>query len=44
MNHYNVDREVGILYILMEYCGGGTLSIIVKHATKQNRPLREDTI
>ena len=39
-----VDREAGILYILMEYCGGGDLSTIIKHATKQNRPLPEDTI
>ena len=28
----------------MEYCGGGDLSTIIKQATKQNRPLPEDTI
>ncbi|KAF8812023.1 Pkinase-domain-containing protein [Phlegmacium glaucopus] len=39
-----VDREAGILYILMEYCGGGDLSTIIKQATKQSRPLPEDTI
>lgn len=39
-----VDRDAGILYILMEYCGGGDLSTIIKQATKQNRPLPEDTI
>ncbi|KDR66014.1 hypothetical protein GALMADRAFT_232733 [Galerina marginata CBS 339.88] len=33
-----VDRDAGILYILMEYCGGGDLS------TKQNRSISEDTI
>ncbi|KDR69178.1 hypothetical protein GALMADRAFT_104121 [Galerina marginata CBS 339.88] len=39
-----VDRDAGILYILMEYCGGGDLSTIIKQATKQNRPIPEDTI
>ena len=39
-----VDREAGILYILMEYCGGGDLSTIIKQATKQSKPLPEDTI
>lgn len=28
----------------MEYCGGGDLSTIIKQATKQSRPLPEDTI
>ena len=28
----------------MEYCGGGDLSTIIKQATKQNRPIPEDTI
>ena len=28
----------------MEYCGGGNLSTIIKQATKQNRPIPEDTI
>ena len=39
-----VDRDSGILYILMEYCGGGDLSTIIKQVTKQNRPIPEDTI
>lgn len=39
-----VDREAGILYILMEYCGGGDLSSIVKQAQKHNRLVPEDTI
>ncbi|KAF8882005.1 kinase-like domain-containing protein [Infundibulicybe gibba] len=40
----HVDRDAGILYILMEYCGGGDLSTIIKQATKFNRPIPEDTI
>jgi len=39
-----VDRDAGILYILMEYCGGGDLSSVIKHAQKHNRPIPEDTI
>jgi NIMA (never in mitosis gene a)-related kinase len=39
-----VDRDAGILYILMEYCGGGDLSGIIKQASKHNRPISEDTI
>ncbi|KIM65896.1 hypothetical protein SCLCIDRAFT_111837 [Scleroderma citrinum Foug A] len=39
-----VDREAGILYILMEYCGGGDLSSIIKQAQKHNRLVPEDTI
>ncbi|KAF8954141.1 kinase-like domain-containing protein [Flammula alnicola] len=39
-----VDRDAGILYILMEYCGGGDLSTVIKQAAKQNRPIPEDTI
>ncbi|KAH0826861.1 kinase-like domain-containing protein [Lanmaoa asiatica] len=39
-----VDRDAGILYILMEYCGGGDLSGIIKQAQKHNRPVPEDTI
>ncbi|KAJ3506182.1 hypothetical protein NLJ89_g7011 [Agrocybe chaxingu] len=39
-----VDRDAGILYILMEYCGGGDLSTVIKQATKQNRPIPEDII
>ncbi|KAF8624335.1 hypothetical protein AX17_007163 [Amanita inopinata Kibby_2008] len=39
-----VDRDAGILYILMEYCGGGDLSTVIKQAAKYNRPIPEDTI
>ncbi|TRM60001.1 kinase-like domain-containing protein [Schizophyllum amplum] len=39
-----VDRDAGVLYIVMEYCGGGDLSTIIKQATKHNRPIPEDTI
>ncbi|KIY47270.1 kinase-like protein, partial [Fistulina hepatica ATCC 64428] len=39
-----VDRDAGILYILMEYCGGGDLSMVIKQATKHNRPIPEETI
>lgn len=40
----HVDREAGILYILMEYCGGGDLSSIIKQAQKHNRLVPEDTV
>lgn len=39
-----VDRDAGILYILMEYCGGGDLSTVIKQASKTNRSIPEDTI
>ncbi|XP_006461986.1 hypothetical protein AGABI2DRAFT_118840 [Agaricus bisporus var. bisporus H97] len=39
-----VDRDAGILYILMEYCGGGDLSTVIKQSAKMNRPIPEDTI
>ncbi|KAJ7091329.1 kinase-like domain-containing protein [Mycena belliarum] len=39
-----VDRDAGILYILMEYCGGGDLSTVIKQALKQNRPIPEDAV
>ncbi|KAF8216450.1 kinase-like domain-containing protein [Mycena galopus ATCC 62051] len=39
-----VDRDAGILYILMEYCGGGDLSAVIKQAVKQNRPIAEDAV
>lgn len=39
-----VDRDAGILYILMEYCGGGDLSTVIKQASKQSRLIPEDTI
>ncbi|KAI5988000.1 kinase-like domain-containing protein [Pisolithus marmoratus] len=40
----HVDRDGGILYILMEYCGGGDLSSIIKQAQKHNRFVLEDTV
>ncbi|KAF9260853.1 kinase-like protein [Marasmius fiardii PR-910] len=39
-----VDRDAGILYILMEYCGGGDLSTVIKQAQRHGRPIPEDTI
>ncbi|EMD33769.1 hypothetical protein CERSUDRAFT_160055 [Gelatoporia subvermispora B] len=39
-----VDRDAGILYIVMEYCGGGDLSTVIKHAQRHNRPIPEDTV
>ncbi|KAG6888618.1 hypothetical protein C0992_008028 [Termitomyces sp. T32_za158] len=39
-----VDRDAGILYILMEYCGGGDLSTVIKQAARTNRPIPEDKI
>ncbi|KAG8954570.1 G2-specific serine/threonine protein kinase [Tulasnella sp. 419] len=52
LNHENivryidrwVDRENGILYILMEYCGGGDLGSLLSKSRKQCRPLPEDTV
>ncbi|KZT22157.1 Pkinase-domain-containing protein [Neolentinus lepideus HHB14362 ss-1] len=40
----HIDRDHGTLYILMEYCGGGDLSTVIKQAVKQNRTIPEDTI
>ncbi|TFK53842.1 Pkinase-domain-containing protein [Heliocybe sulcata] len=40
----HIDHDRGILYILMEYCGGGDLSTIIQQAAKQNRTIPEDTI
>ncbi|KAI0291630.1 kinase-like domain-containing protein [Multifurca ochricompacta] len=40
----HVDRDAGILYILMEYCGGGDLSSVIKQAQKHNRLIPEETI
>lgn len=40
----HVDRENGILYILMEFCGGGDLGTIIKNCSRSGRPLPEDTI
>lgn len=39
-----VDRDAGILYILMEYCGGGDLSSVIKQSLKHNRSIPEDMI
>ncbi|KAH9940387.1 kinase-like protein [Epithele typhae] len=39
-----VDRDAGILYILMEYCGGGDLSSVIKQAQRHNRLIPEDTV
>ena len=39
-----VDREGGMLYILMEYCGGGDLQSIIKSCKRSNTLLPEDTI
>ncbi|KAJ7504430.1 kinase-like domain-containing protein [Mycena galericulata] len=39
-----VDREAGMLYILMEYCGGGDLSAVINQAVKHNRPISEDAV
>ncbi|KAI6024395.1 kinase-like domain-containing protein [Pisolithus marmoratus] len=40
----HIDSESGIIYILMEYCGGGDLSCIIKRAQKNNRLISEDII
>ncbi|KAI0779573.1 kinase-like domain-containing protein [Fomes fomentarius] len=40
----HVDRDAGILYILMEYCGGGDLCSIIKQAQRYNRLIPEDTV
>lgn len=40
----HVDRDAGILYILMEYCGGGDLSSVIKQAQKHNRLIPEETV
>lgn len=39
-----VDRDAGILYILMEFCGGGDLSGVIKQAQRHGRPIPEDTV
>ncbi|KAI5123906.1 hypothetical protein M0805_005722 [Coniferiporia weirii] len=39
-----VDRDAGILYILMEYCDGGDLSSVIKQCSRSGRPLPEDTV
>ncbi|KAI0085015.1 kinase-like domain-containing protein [Irpex rosettiformis] len=39
-----VDRDAGILYILMEFCGGGDLSSVIKQAQRHGRPIPEDTV
>ncbi|VDC05017.1 unnamed protein product [Peniophora sp. CBMAI 1063] len=40
----HVDRDQGILYILMEFCGGGDLSSVIKSAQRTGRPIAEETI
>jgi serine/threonine protein kinase len=40
----HVDRDSGTLYILMEYCGGGDLSSVIKQAQKNNRLIPEETV
>ncbi|KAI9455262.1 kinase-like domain-containing protein [Lactarius psammicola] len=40
----HVDRDAGILYIFMEYCGGGDLSSVIKQAQKNNRLIPEETV
>ena len=39
-----VDKNAGILYILMEYCGGGDLSALIARAEEQDGDITEDTI
>ncbi|KAJ7495561.1 kinase-like domain-containing protein, partial [Mycena latifolia] len=39
-----VHHDAGILHILMEYCGGGDLSAIIKRAVKQNVSIPEDAV
>ncbi|KAJ7870183.1 kinase-like domain-containing protein [Mycena olivaceomarginata] len=39
-----VDHEAGLLYIIMEYCGGGNLSTVIKRAMRKNRPIPEGAI
>ncbi|KAI0058716.1 kinase-like protein [Artomyces pyxidatus] len=40
----HVDREAGMLYILMEYCGGGDLSTVINLAQKHGRPISEEMV
>ncbi|KZW01789.1 Pkinase-domain-containing protein [Exidia glandulosa HHB12029] len=39
-----VDRDNGILYIVMEYCGGGDLAAIIQRCRREGTMLPEDTI
>ena len=39
-----VDRDAGVLYILMEYCGGGDLSSVIKQSQRQDKPIPEEII
>jgi serine/threonine protein kinase len=39
-----VDRDAGVLYILMEYCGGGDLSSVIKQSQRQNKTIPEELI
>ncbi|KAI0044449.1 kinase-like protein [Auriscalpium vulgare] len=40
----HVDRDAGMLYIVMEYCGGGDLSTVINLAQRNNRPISEDMV
>ncbi|KAL5528207.1 hypothetical protein ACEPAF_7343 [Sanghuangporus sanghuang] len=40
----HVDKEAGILYILMEYCDGGDLTSIIKQCSRVGRPVPEDVV
>lgn len=39
-----VDRDAGVLYILMEYCGGGDLSTVIKQSQRQSKTIPEELI
>ncbi|KAJ7932267.1 kinase-like domain-containing protein, partial [Mycena leptocephala] len=39
-----LNHQDGILYIIMEYCGGGDLSTTIKWAVNRNRPIPEGVI
>ena len=39
-----VDRDAGVLYILMEYCGGGDLSSVIKQSQRQSKNIPEELI
>lgn len=39
-----MDKKTGILYILMEFCGGGDLLALIKQARLSNTYIPEETI
>ncbi|KAL7409088.1 kinase-like domain-containing protein [Mrakia frigida] len=39
-----LDAERGILYLIMEYCGGGDLSHLIRECERTNQSFPEDTI